>query len=107
MALQRSREGEDIGIDINDDKHWPHCLWYMHQAILCAADSTIEMGQDWGSEVQPNGTVTAIRTGAISGKYDVRVCQDSDRLYRLRAEVGKEAGEARVKRIKAQHNGGE
>jgi hypothetical protein len=30
-ALQDAREGKDIGLDSNDNKHWPHCLDYMRK----------------------------------------------------------------------------
>lgn len=31
MALQASSEGKFVGIDQNDDDHWPHCFDYLRQ----------------------------------------------------------------------------
>ena len=74
-TLQRAREGEDIGIDEHDDDHWPHCFYYLRQAIFCSADDTIELPV----------VVNQTRTGVIDGVQDVRNCRDSKHLYELRA----------------------
>ena len=31
VALQASSEGKFVGIDQNDDLHWPHCMDYLRQ----------------------------------------------------------------------------
>lgn len=76
--MQRAREGEEIGMDDDADKHWPHCLNYLHQAILCSADDTIEMPI---YEQEGNKTVQI-----ISGVDDERKCRNATALYLRRAE---------------------
>ncbi|PVH75673.1 hypothetical protein DL98DRAFT_643691 [Cadophora sp. DSE1049] len=74
-ALQNARSGIDIGIDQTDDPHWPHCLHYMLQTVLCFADDTLERPGN-GSSV-----------GAINGYNDQRKCRSSEELYnRLNSE---------------------
>lgn len=75
-ALQTAREGNEIGIDFHDDEHWPHCLWYMRQAILCFADDTLEM------PMKVNGS------NIITGQDDLHQCRDSGKLYALREKRG-------------------
>ncbi|KAK4499258.1 hypothetical protein PRZ48_009771 [Zasmidium cellare] len=76
-ALQRAKAGEDIGINDDDDGHWPHCFHYLREAILCAADDTVERQRFM------NGS---IGTEWINGQWDVRTCggiqSPSTRLYR-------------------------
>ncbi|BDD54454.1 hypothetical protein MAP00_000072 [Monascus purpureus] len=79
MALQESRENKDVGMDWRDNAHWPHCLDYLRQTILCFADDTLEH-----RDRLPNGTTVRF----ISGTQDVRRCRSSERLYALRAEKG-------------------
>lgn len=92
-ALQRAQRGEDIGLDYRDDAHWPHCLHYLRQMIICHADDTIELPYTWDSTIEEDGRVTTKREGAIDGSQDVRVCKDADQLYRLRAERGYREGQ--------------
>ncbi|RFU24747.1 hypothetical protein B7463_g11597, partial [Scytalidium lignicola] len=71
MALQASSEGKFVGIDQDDDLHWPHCMDYLRQTLLCNADSTIE---------RPpviNGTLQHF----INGADDTRKCGQSALLY--------------------------
>ncbi|RDW58245.1 hypothetical protein BP6252_13656 [Coleophoma cylindrospora] len=75
-ALQNAREGNEIGIDFRDDEHWPHCLWYLKQAILCFADDTLER------PMKVNGS------NIITGQDDLHQCRDSGKLYALREERG-------------------
>lgn len=75
-ALQNAREGNEIGIDFRDDEHWPHCLWYIRQAILCFADDTLEI------PMKVNGS------SIITGQDDLHQCRDSGKLYALREERG-------------------
>lgn len=82
------KAGEDIGTDHHDDPHWPHCFWYLRQAIHCYADDTIEMPHIWDSEIFPNGTAATKRVSNIDGVGDLRVCRDYDKLYDLRASHG-------------------
>ena len=90
-AIQKAREGIDPGIDNDDNEHWPHCFWYLRQAILCHADDQIELPHELESFTLSNGTVTARPTGSINGAGDVRTCRDADKLYKLRIEHGVEA----------------
>jgi hypothetical protein len=78
-TLQRAREGEDVGLDDNDDLHWPHCFFYIRQAILCAADDTIEL---------PHRHNKTHRYGSIDGASDVRQCRDAEKLYKMREKYG-------------------
>ncbi|KAE8449290.1 hypothetical protein EG329_008190 [Mollisiaceae sp. DMI_Dod_QoI] len=78
MALQASVEGKNVGIDQNDDDHWPHCMDYLRQTLLCNADSMIE---------RPpviNGTVQHF----INGAEDPRKCGQSALLYDRFAKKG-------------------
>lgn len=79
MALQRSQRGEDIGVDDRHDAHWPHCLDYLRNSILCAADDTIERPR------LNNGTVGPT---IIQGILDPRQCGNSARLFDLRERYG-------------------
>lgn len=76
--MQFAREGGQIGLDHHDDHHWPHCLYYLRQAILCNADGTIERAPP-----MVNGT-----RGMINGADDMRVCRDTSSLYDLREKYG-------------------
>ncbi|KIW94007.1 uncharacterized protein Z519_05323 [Cladophialophora bantiana CBS 173.52] len=76
--MQFAREGGQIGLDNRDDHHWPHCLYYLRQAILCNADGTIERAPP-----MVNGT-----RGMINGAHDMRVCRDPSELYELREKYG-------------------
>ncbi|OKL60230.1 hypothetical protein UA08_04851 [Talaromyces atroroseus] len=78
-ALQQSKEGIDIGMDFHDNAHWPHCLDYLRQTILCFADDTMEQ-----QTLLSNGT----RSKVITGLKDVRKCRPREQLYALRAEHG-------------------
>ncbi|KIM96341.1 hypothetical protein OIDMADRAFT_33003 [Oidiodendron maius Zn] len=78
-TLQRAREGQNIGLNHHDDAHWPHCLYYMRQAILCAADDTIEL---------PHLRNKTHHYGSINGVSDIRQCRNAERLYDLRAKHG-------------------
>lgn len=78
-ALQRAREGEDIGIDPLDNSHWPHCLFYMRQAILCSADDTIEL---------PRYSNGSLGGKVLSGEWDARTCGNADELYAFRRKHG-------------------
>ncbi|KAF2114050.1 hypothetical protein BDV96DRAFT_600790 [Lophiotrema nucula] len=69
-ALQDAREGHDIGLDEKDNSHWPHCLQFLREAILCTADDTLE-------HRAPNGTV-------FSGYLDERTCGSAAKLYEYR-----------------------
>lgn len=94
-ALQRATRNESIGMDFHDDKHWPHCLHYLRQAILCYADDTVELPTSWDIVVDSgtaNGDgisqVTSKRVGAIDGADDLRVCRKVDDLKRVVVERG-------------------
>jgi hypothetical protein len=76
--MQQAREGEDIGVDWRDDVHWPHCLHYLRESILCFADATVERGP----------IINGTRSRGIDGAHDVRTCGDSERLYELRVQSG-------------------
>jgi len=78
MALQRAKAGDDIGMDHLDNKHWPHCFYYLRQAILCSADNTIEFPSI------NNGS----KSHFISGTNDIRKCRSSESLYDLQNERG-------------------
>lgn len=92
-ALQRVQRGEEIGLDYRDDAHWPHCLHYLRQGIICHADDTIELPYAWNSTIDADGNVTTKRDGAIDGSNDLRVCRDANELYRVRAERGYPLGQ--------------
>lgn len=98
-ALQNVREGVDIGVDQNDDSHWPHCLYYLRQAILCSADDTIERGHSFGSKILANNTIEVVRWGIIDGITDWRTCRDSDKLYYLKAKQGYGVEKDRIERL--------
>ena len=70
--------GEDIGVDWKDNVHWPHCLHYLRESILCFAEPTIERAP----------IVNGTRTRGISGAHDIRTCRDPRALYELRARSG-------------------
>lgn len=89
--------GVDIGLDYRNDTHWPHCLHYLRQSILCAADDTVERPYMWEASVAADGAVLGRKTGAIDGSSDLRVCRDADVLYRVRAERGYAAYRERMK----------
>ncbi|KAF2099164.1 hypothetical protein NA57DRAFT_76396 [Rhizodiscina lignyota] len=67
-ALQESRDGKDIGLDHHDNIHWPHCMDYLFETLLCYADGTIE--------TSPTGDL-------INGEQDVRTCRDPNKLFKL------------------------
>jgi len=77
-ALQDAYYGHKVSFDQTENRHWPHCLDYMRQAIICAADDTIER------EKVVNGT----RTFKIDGMTDHRQCKDSTHIYELLREHG-------------------
>ena len=56
----------------------------MRQAILCAADKSIEYAH------YDNGTVelTALPPSFIDGRLDVRQCGDSEALFEMRRQHG-------------------
>ncbi|KAF1992170.1 hypothetical protein K402DRAFT_128 [Aulographum hederae CBS 113979] len=56
----------------HDSKHWVHCLDYLMQGILCAADGTIE-----GAHDGPNG---ALR---IDGYGVTHQCHSSNKLFEM------------------------
>ena len=72
-TLQQASEGADIGTDWTDNRHWPHCLHYLRQSILCAADDTIELA----------AVINGTKSHFISGARDVRQCRNSNALYEL------------------------
>jgi hypothetical protein len=73
-TLQRAHAGEDVGLDWEDNSHWPHCFLYLRQAILCSADDNLEYPQ----------VVDGVLTHTISGMHDVRKCGNSQQLYDFR-----------------------
>lgn len=74
-ALQRASAGEYIGVDGHDNPHWPHCMHYLRQAILCMADDTFEKRRGKFGELNPKQF--------IEGSYDVRTCRDHTKLVRV------------------------
>jgi Mycotoxin biosynthesis protein UstYa len=86
-AIQQLQDGKEIGYDIESDVsdhagHWPHCLDYLRQVLLCYADGTVETSEEVDGQWR------------ISG-YDVpRLCGDSRALYEVTAcgEGGCEGG---------------
>ncbi|KAH8705450.1 hypothetical protein BGW36DRAFT_422006 [Talaromyces proteolyticus] len=76
-ALQAGHEGRLVPTDWHLDRHWPHCLDYLRQTILCHADGQIEQEQLF------NGTDIF-----IDGTVDTRQCGDSSGLYALFEERG-------------------
>ncbi|KIM98333.1 hypothetical protein OIDMADRAFT_20062 [Oidiodendron maius Zn] len=79
-ALQRAGGGEDIGVDWKDNVHWPHCMQYLRESILCFADPTIERGP----------IINGTRFRGIDGAHDVRTCRDNSALFQLREQSGLE-----------------
>lgn len=71
MALQSAQSGVDIGVDYRDNDHWPHCLYYLRQSILCAADNTLELP----------GPYEGAARGSIDGAFDVRICRNAQPLF--------------------------
>lgn len=59
--------------------------------VLCMADDTIEMPHVWTPTISENGSVIAHQIGTIDGVNDLRVCKNSQELYKMRAEHGLEA----------------
>jgi hypothetical protein len=82
VALQRASRGEDIGVDWRDDVHWPHCLQYLRESILCFADPTIERAP----------IVNGTRLRGIDGARDIRTCRDDSVLFKLREQSGVASG---------------
>lgn len=72
------------GGGVHQDAHWPHCLHYLRQSVLCAADDTIEY------PAIINGT----RSNLINGAQEYRQCRRASDLFDLRAKYG--AAEYRV-----------
>ncbi|KAF2971273.1 hypothetical protein GQX73_g2248 [Xylaria multiplex] len=58
-AIQQAREGEDPGLDWQDNDHWPHCMDYLRKTLLCWADDLVER-----QFVFDNGTVSSFIDGA-------------------------------------------
>ncbi|KAF7187725.1 hypothetical protein HII31_11064 [Pseudocercospora fuligena] len=83
-ALQRASAGENIGKDAHDDPHWPHCLYYLRQSILCAADDTFELAYDIYGNLEGD---------IAEGVYDRRTCRDPQPLYDLVRKYGIEKRE--------------
>ncbi|KAI0441305.1 hypothetical protein F4803DRAFT_552192 [Xylaria telfairii] len=65
------REGDD---EAKERKHWLHCFDYIAQAILCAADNTLETE---GKVKAPGGEVMDV----ISGVGSTHLCRNSTSLY--------------------------
>ncbi|RAK89241.1 hypothetical protein BO79DRAFT_146831 [Aspergillus costaricaensis CBS 115574] len=74
-ALQEASNGQDIGIDHTANTHWPHCMHFLREAVICSADGTLERPGYY-----PNGTGQTF----INGYGDIRYCRSSEELYRLR-----------------------
>ncbi|KAH8812248.1 hypothetical protein F5884DRAFT_305883 [Xylogone sp. PMI_703] len=81
QAIQQAREGKDPGVDWHDNDHWPHCMDYLRNTILCWADSILER-----QFVLPNGTALPF----IDGSRDMRQCGDKDGLVQMMRNHGKE-----------------
>lgn len=62
--------------------HWPHCLQYLREGILCSADPKIERAP----------IVNGTRLRGIDGLRDVRTCRDYSVLFKLRGQSGVESG---------------
>ncbi|KAH8890013.1 hypothetical protein GQ53DRAFT_825020 [Thozetella sp. PMI_491] len=80
-ALQLAHQGVDPGVDSRSDAHWPHCLGYLRQSVLCWADGTIERRPRL-----PNGTIA----GGIDGADDLRKCGNSRKLFKMARDHGLE-----------------
>lgn len=74
-ALQEASEGKEIGMDEKDNTHWPHCLQFLREAIVCTADGTLEH--------HPPDPVHGL---IISGYGDMRACGSAAKLYEYRDE---------------------
>ncbi|KPI36084.1 uncharacterized protein AB675_1655 [Cyphellophora attinorum] len=80
-SLQRAQDGEDIGTDLRDNSHWPHCLDYLRMTFLCQADFTIERPPVINGTLRPDG---------IDGADDIRHCKPNKALFDYRAAYGAE-----------------
>ncbi|KAI1330311.1 hypothetical protein F5Y16DRAFT_363762 [Xylariaceae sp. FL0255] len=75
-AMQDLKEGSDIEVPSSRNRHWPHCMDYLRQAITCYADPTIERQR------VVHGTVFKV----IDGFIDERRCGNAEALYDLLEE---------------------
>ena len=59
---------------LKDPKHWTHCLEYLVQAILCAADDTLE-------EPKPTKNFMGDVVDGIDGMGHTHQCRNATRLW--------------------------
>ncbi|KAI0394289.1 hypothetical protein F5Y17DRAFT_264383 [Xylariaceae sp. FL0594] len=78
-AIQMASEGKDAIHDGHISRHWPHCLNYLRNTLLCNADGVIER----------QITIDGKLSNHIDGTQDVRQCGDAERLMGVMREQGK------------------
>ncbi|KIW65930.1 hypothetical protein PV04_08144 [Phialophora macrospora] len=80
-AMQAGLEGRLTAVDQHDDDHWPHCMDYLRQVIMCRADGTIERPREVFRDL-----IGGAERRVIVGFDEPRSCHDPLPLYGLLRE---------------------